>query len=292
VITVRVGERGQRPDGSFTVGVVFEQGGEYEVTVADPGNPGVERELVWYFEEHLRFPFLDQDRERAAVEQISGYGQALFAQLFSGSAAFDYRWLRNEAFDGCRVEVSGSAAFHRLHWEALRDPEMDTPLALRLPVTRRVDNQSSKFDLPGEQATLNILVVTARPGGPKDVGYRTISRPLLTALRQAEVPVAVDMVRPGTWQALRTHLSAVTQARGSGWYHVVHLICMGRLAITGRWSSSARRGGCCSGRVSWRRLRASKDSCSSKLPWRVGLIRCRRVRWRRCWPSIGFRWWC
>jgi tetratricopeptide (TPR) repeat protein len=222
VTAVRIGERGQRPDGSFTVGVVFELGGEYEVTVSDPGDPGVEQELVWYFEEHLRFPFLDQDRERGAVEQISAYGQALFAQLFGGDAAFDYRQLRHGGFDGCRMDISGSAGFHRLHWETLRDPELNTPLAVRLPVTRRVGNQPSKFALSGERATLNILVVTARPDGPRDVGYRTISRPLLSALRQAEVPVAVDMVRPGTWQALRTHLSAVTQAHGSGWYHVVH----------------------------------------------------------------------
>jgi hypothetical protein len=44
------------------------------VTVCDPAGPQVEQELAWYFEQHLRYPFLDQDREREAVEHIVTYG--------------------------------------------------------------------------------------------------------------------------------------------------------------------------------------------------------------------------
>ena len=135
-----------------------------------------------------------------------------------------YRRLREQAFDGCRLEVTGSAAFHLLHWEALRDPELDVPLAVRLPVTRRVGQLPSLFELPSGQPTLNILLVTARPFGRGDVGYRTISRPLLDALRQGSLPVTVDLVRPGTWEALRAHLRDRTRREGaSGWYQVIHL---------------------------------------------------------------------
>ena len=81
--------------------------------------------LAWYFEEHLRYPFLDKDMEQQAVEQIAEYGEALFGQVFGGEASHDYRNLRERSFDGCRMEVSGSAALHRLHWEALRDPDLD-----------------------------------------------------------------------------------------------------------------------------------------------------------------------
>jgi len=97
----------------------------------------------------------------------------------------------------------------------MRDPDLDVPLTVRLPVTRRVDALSSKFDLPGRRPTLNILVVMARPDGLADVGYRTISRPLLDALRTAGLLVTVDLVRPGTWQALRDHLRAATERHGS-----------------------------------------------------------------------------
>jgi tetratricopeptide (TPR) repeat protein len=221
-MVVRLAERGPNPDGSFQVRVSFGDAAEYDVRVADPADQTGEVRLAWYFEEHLRYPFLDKDLEQEAVQQIAAYGEALFGQVFGGPASYDYRRLRGRGFDGCRVEVSGSAALHRLHWEAMRDPDLDAPLAVRLPVTRRVDALGSKFDPPGGRPTLNILVVVARPDGPADVGYRTISRPLLDALRTAGLPVTVDLVRPGTWPALRDHLRAATERHGSGWYQVIH----------------------------------------------------------------------
>ena len=219
---IRVSESAAHPDGSFAARVAFDNAAEYDVTVRDPADPAAEKLLAWYFEEHLRFPFLDKDLERRAVEQLAGYGRSLFGQVLAGSAAHDYRVLRDRSFDGCRLEVTGSAAFHLLHWEALRDPDMDTPLALRLPVTRRVGQLGSKFELPPERSSLNILLVTARPFGRGDVGYRTISRPLLDALRQSSLPVTLDLVRPGSWEALRGHLRARAEQDGTGWYQVAH----------------------------------------------------------------------
>ena len=219
---IRVSERSQEADGSFGVRVAFGEEAEYELRVADPAGPGTEDLLAWYFEQHLRFPFLDLDQERQAVAQLAAYGQDLFGQVLGGVASHDYRSLREQSFDGCRLEVTGSAVFHLLHWEALRDPDMDAPLAVRLPVTRRVGQLESRFQLPPARATLNILVVTARPFGAGDVGYRTISRPLLDALRQSQLPVTVDLVRPGTWEALREHLASVTGQHQSGWYQVIH----------------------------------------------------------------------
>lgn len=227
---IRLGER-SAGDGKFTVRVHFGDYAEYDVQVTDPADEAAEQELAWYFEEHLRYPFLDADRERGAVRQIAAYGAALFGQVFGGKANHDYRTLRERSFDDCRLEVSGPAALHRLHWEALRDPDLDSPLAVRLPVTRRVDAQPSGFAVRGDLPTLNILVVTARPGGPHDVGYRTISRPLLDALRTAGQPVTVDLVRPGTWDALRAHLADTARGHGSGWYQVVHFDLHG--AFTG-----------------------------------------------------------
>jgi len=224
VTAVRITEIPGGPDGGLAARVAFGDGAaEYEVAVTPPGDAASERLLTWYFEEHLRFPFLDRDMERQAVTALREYGEALFGQVFGGAAAHDYRRLREQAFDGCRLDVMGSAGFHRLHWEALRDPELDGPLAVRVPVTRRVALVPSKFELPSGQPTLNILLVTARPFGRKDVGFRTISRPLLDALRQASVPVTVDLVRPGTWEALRDHLREAKARRGgSGGYQVAH----------------------------------------------------------------------
>jgi tetratricopeptide (TPR) repeat protein len=219
---IRVTEARAEANGSFVILVAFDDATEYETTLRDPATPAAEELLAWYFEQHLLFPFLDKDREQKAVMQLAEYGRSLFGQVFAGAASYDYRRLRDQSFDGCELEITGSAAFHLLHWEALRDPDMDGPLAVGLPVTRRVERLAQKFELPPQHASLNILLVTARPFGPADVGFRTISRPLLDALRKSSLRVTLDLVRPGTWEALRGHLRSQAERHGAGWYQVVH----------------------------------------------------------------------
>jgi hypothetical protein len=84
-MVVRLAERGPNPDGSFQVRVSFGDTAEYDVTVADPAGQNGEARLAWYFEEHLRYPFLDKDLE-TAVQEIIAYGQALFNQVLGGTA--------------------------------------------------------------------------------------------------------------------------------------------------------------------------------------------------------------
>ncbi|MEU6833597.1 CHAT domain-containing protein, partial [Nocardia beijingensis] len=219
-------------DASFEVRVRYPTDGvEHRVRVRDPASPADEELLAWYFERHLRYPFLDTDRRRAAVTTLREYGRNLFTQVFTGEAGFGYQTLRRRGFDGCRIEVVGSAALHRLHWEAMFDPVLNAPLALRLPITRRVEMQPIPFELAQPRPTLNILVVTARPDGARDVGYRTISRPLVAALRQASLPMTIELVRPGTWQGLRAHLDAARAAhKSTGWYQLVHFDVHGTFA--------------------------------------------------------------
>ena len=107
---IRVSELGREDDGSFAVKVAFDEDAEYPVHVSDPADPGTEELLAWYFEDHLRFPFLDLDKEQEAVNRLARYGQDLFGQVLGGDASHDYRTLRERAFDGCRLEVTGSAA--------------------------------------------------------------------------------------------------------------------------------------------------------------------------------------
>ncbi|HET7012554.1 MAG TPA: hypothetical protein VFI65_01505, partial [Streptosporangiaceae bacterium] len=173
---VRIAERTGPGNGAFAARVSFGDQTEHDLEITDPGDAESENRLAWYFEKHLRFPFLDKDLEQQAVKQITTYGRNLFAQVFGGKANHDYQSLREKSFDGCRIEIRGSASFQSLHWEALRDPDLPDPLAIRLPVTRRADAVASKFTVPTNAPVLRILVVTARPDGPADIGYRTISR--------------------------------------------------------------------------------------------------------------------
>ncbi|UGT59854.1 tetratricopeptide repeat protein [Nocardia asteroides] len=240
---VRLVERGVDEDGSHLVRVSYpSEGTEFDVSVTDPASADDEQLLAWYFEQHLRFPFLDGDRRRAAVEVLREYGRDLFTQVFGGAAGLEYQLMRRRGFEGCRIEVVGGASLHRLHWEALFDPALDSPLALRIPITRGVEARSARFETAGPWPTLNILVVTARPGGANDVGYRTISRPLVDAVRQADIPVRIDFVRPGTWTGLRAHLEATRAAHGLGWYQLVHFDVHGSFADQSTMQNESRAG--------------------------------------------------
>ena len=70
-VVVRVSGLGLDAGGGWRVRVSFGDAAEYEVTVADPAGPGSEELLGWYFEQHLRYPFLEKDYEQQAVAAIA-----------------------------------------------------------------------------------------------------------------------------------------------------------------------------------------------------------------------------
>ncbi|MDB9538037.1 tetratricopeptide repeat protein [Dolichospermum planctonicum CS-1226] len=72
---------------------------------------------------------------------------------------------------------------------------------------------------------INLLVVVARPDEEKDVGYRTISRPMLELIENGKLRVNVELLRPGTYQALSEHL----EEKGANFYHIIHLDMHGAL---------------------------------------------------------------
>jgi hypothetical protein len=225
VISIR--ERGITSSGP----VVAFDGQEYPIpNIASPFDEQAEAQLAWYFEEHLRFPFTNQVKAATAAASIATYGQALFAQVFRDPDAYaDYRAATRAGLASLTFEIAGSPAFQSLHWEALWDPKLPQPFALQATFIRRnLQPQVMRANVR-EAPTINVLVVTARPGAGRDVGYRTISRPLVAALRQAGTPVTVDILRPGSYAALSAHLAAVQDNQGAGYYHVIHFDVHGKL---------------------------------------------------------------
>ncbi|WP_089718589.1 CHAT domain-containing protein, partial [Candidatus Entotheonella palauensis] len=213
--------------GSFEVSpnatVQFNHRPAYPITVTPPFRPTEEERLQWYFEEHLRFPFTRQVQAAEAARSVVTYGEALFEQLFKCDPAIDaeYQAAAQQGVERIEVDIIGPPAFHQLHWEALREPGRE-PLVLHGMMVRRTQaRMPSRIEMK-PTSTLRVLIVTARPHGRRDVGYRTISRPLIEGLRQIEAPVQVDIVRPGTYEALEAHLRASRQAHGVGYYQIIH----------------------------------------------------------------------
>ncbi len=226
---IRIQEQAGGPNGSNAT-VSFENGPPYPLTVGDPFTEEEEKRLEWYFEEHLQFPFTNQVLATTIAASIPTYGEALFKQVFADPEAYvTYKHCLQAGLNKIQFEIAGSPEFHRWHWEALKDPKLPRPLVLSATMVRKNLKPQVLPATVRPSPTINLLIVSARPFGKSDVGYRTISRPLVEGLRQAGLPVRIDIVRPGTYKALENHLRDVSTQHGVGYYHMIHFDVHGAL---------------------------------------------------------------
>ncbi len=243
---IRVQEQGTgTSEGQMVALLSFDHAVQYSIQVSDPfaTEPEQEKDLEWYFEEYLIFPFVEPVRAHTAAASIRRYGITLFEQIFADPRARDsYRQAIKQGAPTIQVEIAGSASFQRLHWEALYDPEFNLPLSQHAPFIRQ--NVSVQV-LPAtmrSSPTINILVVVARPSGARDIGYRTVSRPLVDELRKIQQPVEITLLRPGTYAALQEHLVQRTRKDGVGYYHVIHFDVHGSLMTYEQFQQAPRPG--------------------------------------------------
>ena len=230
--TIRIREIAQTAADEFTVGISFNGGSEYDgITLKAPFVPAEEENLEWYFERWLHFPFTDTVKAATAAVSVTSYGVKLFEQLFTGRDVIrEYDRLHDEPG---LIEIEGSPAFQALHWETLHDNGKARPLSLDWTMVRRRENPVLYRADVKPSPTLNILLVTARPNEAGDVGYRTISRPLVAATANSQLAVRIDIVRPGTYAALLEHLEDSHDR--AGFYHIIHFDLHGALLTYEQW---------------------------------------------------------
>ncbi|NJR67736.1 MAG: hypothetical protein HC771_03015 [Synechococcales cyanobacterium CRU_2_2] len=210
-------------DAGFAATLTIE-GAEFSIQVRDPfGGDRREKELEFYFEEWIRLPFTDGVKAERAEASVKDYGMALFEQVFGDRRAYSAYESVAGNLDGLEIVIEGDPGFQGLHWEALWNEGLDRPLAVDCVMVRRRRVRNGLARVERQDSTvLNLLVVTVRPDEDQDVGYRTISRPLVEAIENAQLPVNVELVRPGSWEAFVKRLDE----RGAGFYHWCILICM------------------------------------------------------------------
>ncbi|MDQ2694462.1 MAG: CHAT domain-containing protein, partial [Pseudomonadota bacterium] len=191
-------------------------------TVAVEGCPDrhLGEELRWYLEEFLEYPFAPQTERAERVQAaLRSWGEAAFAALFGSGRGRDfYHDAYRAGLENLTLKIaSDDPRVLAWPWEALHDPAA-APLAHACQMERQLSGQHDPLplpeDLPREQ--IRILLVTARPY-EADVGFRTLSRPLLELVEREELPVHIDLLRPPTFDQLRRHLH-----KHPGQYHIVH----------------------------------------------------------------------
>ena len=140
------------------------------------------RELRWYLEDFLDYPFPPEtEHAERVLDALKQWGQQAFNALFDdrdGGRLFEAA--TREEYRNLRVQIrSDDPRILSWPWEALRDPQASL-LAQTCQLERRVDRvvepAAPHPDLPKDG--VNILLVTARPM-QNDVGFRSISRPLV-----------------------------------------------------------------------------------------------------------------
>ena len=274
IITIR---EGQKTTKGFTATVRIDGQSEYPITVRDPFSDRQEQELAFYFEEWIRFPFDEQVKAQRAAASVKDYGERLFGEVFADADAYsDYKLACREGLTNLQIEIEGeSPAFQALHWEALRDPKLPRPFAVDAVFTRkRLQRGATQVDLQ-PSPMINLLVVTARPDEEKDVGYRTISRPLIEAITRGRLRVNVELLRPGTFEALAAHLE-----RKAGFYHMVHFDAHGGLMSYAQFGPGPRVIAICFRRGMGAGDIAPYDGEKAFL-FLEGESRGRPIRWRR-----------
>lgn len=187
VITIR--EQSKTKTG-FNATLVIE-GINYQTTISDPFTAQQEQKLEWYFEDWLTFPVLEQVKANRAKASVREYGEELFRQVFQSDfkAYAKYSELKKD-LSQLQIEIeSENPEFQAIHWEALYDPDLPCPLAVDCVLIRKSANSATIEAEVKEFPTVNLLVVTARPKLEEDLAYRTISRPLVEAIRNAKLGV-------------------------------------------------------------------------------------------------------
>lgn len=210
-----------------------------------------EAEVFWYLENYTKSPF-DADRAAKAVRLMKKYTASLVEQLhledvISGlkvqDGDEDQSILMLDVVE-MREDSKGihsSPSIQRILWELLEQPSLwSTKVLVRrrlaLPNTTSTPRNGhlrlwKPFNSPSESHySLNLLLVIARDLDPnKPEVDPTISlKPLIALqdeLREAvgvKPRLSLEIVRPGTYAALRKHLQIATMRHGKGYHHLVH----------------------------------------------------------------------
>lgn len=213
---------------------------QIRLTLRRPGQPDLEAEatikfslsdqeqedLRWYMEDYLSRALFT---EAMTITQIEGWmrrrGEELYRLVLAANLGTQAIWFAvREGLADLRVEItSGVTEAAAIPWELMRDPQSDSPLALRVKAFVRVQaapNISFVPVPPLENGRIRLLYVVCRPRGTDDVALRAVANRLLQDLGGDRERFAITALRPPTFEQLQRVL---TDAKAAGQpFHIVH----------------------------------------------------------------------
>ncbi|MCJ1435860.1 hypothetical protein MMC27_005236 [Xylographa pallens] len=229
-------------------GEIFEQ----NLKLDNPFTPDDEAETRWYLESFAPKSPFESTRAKRIAEKLEIYASQLgegiqLRELVSRFPHIDQpRLIELEVVEGYRDSDidSPDASIQRLHWELLENCLRDSRGPWPISVTRSIRNENDMCGIKKVTSwavkkitdrprnSFNILLVVARnltfdESAHQDVDPGLTLRALLAIKRHLRVTNApyelnVEVVRPGTFNALQEHLQRATEEHGPGHFNLVH----------------------------------------------------------------------
>ena len=229
-------------------GEIFEQ----NLKLDDPFTLDDEAETRWYLESFAPKSPFESTRAKRIAEKLEIYASQLgegirLLELASQFPQIDQpRLIELEVVEGNRDgEVdSPDASIQRLHWELLENCLRHSRGPWPISVTRSIRNENDICGIKKVTSravekishhprnSFNILLVVARnltfdESAHQDVDPGLTLRALLAIKRHLKMSNApyelnVEVVRPGTFNALQEHLQRATEEHGPGYFNLVH----------------------------------------------------------------------
>lgn len=190
----------------------------HQIRIIDPFSTEQEANLKWYLQGRISSdPFAEA--EATDVEKsLEFYAKNLYEQL---KPAFTEVNLDVASKQICLAisDRNSDKSIHRLHWETLEHPILQWNICVYR--TQEEPNVEASKDGLKKRTSLNLLFITARriDRSKADVDQRLILRPVLGFIAgiSSTMPINFDVVRPGTFEALKLWLS-----ERKGYYDLIH----------------------------------------------------------------------
>ncbi|KAM5362535.1 hypothetical protein ACJA88_013971 [Fusarium oxysporum] len=213
------------------------EGESWNAELLDPMQAGAKERLRWSVEDFATYHPFDTTKSRVSLNELQSCGNTL-------SDVLGLRSRLDGAISGKDVlldivERNRDSDFHQVHWEVLEDlshwKDQEAEGGPASVVVRRIfRSKACRDELPS--LNFRMLYVVARPwdDGSNYIDHRLISRTLVKTLDTSSadsVRVSLEIVRPGTYNALYEHLSKSRDPAGASVYHLVHLDMHGSVVV-------------------------------------------------------------
>ncbi|KUJ06334.1 uncharacterized protein LY89DRAFT_726639 [Mollisia scopiformis] len=216
----------------------------------DPFSREDHEECDWYLGCCLRASHYDEDRADKIFPTVKGYGGKLMSRLnWPQPGPFEHPNIRIDILQGAH-RTNNSSIYH-IHWEHLERvqrrywpglPRSNDPV--QVSVRRVLDPPPVKKPRNTRQdKQINVLLVIARrlkrgTSGLEDLSpamvYRSIMKVKKLLLKErSHYAVHLEVVRPGSFQALEDHLARKKVEHGQGFFHLIHFDLHGEVSDEG-----------------------------------------------------------